>query len=76
MFALTVFVTCKPDTNFSHQDSNAALMQHETWVHHFNPETKRQSRVWKHASSPTPKTFKVTQSAGKVMATDFGTVKV
>jgi len=51
-------------------------MQDETWVHPFDPETKRQSMVWKHVSSPTPKTFKVTASAGKVMATVFGTAKV
>jgi len=32
--------------------------------------------VWKHASSQTPKKFKVTPSAGKVIATVLGTVKV
>jgi len=32
--------------------------------------------VWKYASSDTPKKFKVTPSAGKVRAADFGTVKV
>jgi len=36
------------------------VTQDENWVHHFDPETKRQSMVWKHASSPTPKKFKVT----------------
>jgi len=45
-------------------------------VHHFDPETKRQSMVWKHASSGTHKKFKVTPSAGKVMAIVFGTIKV
>ena len=44
--------------------------------HHFDPETKRQGMVWKHASSDTPKKFKVTPYAGKVRATVFGTVKV
>jgi len=48
---------------------NRIVTQDEMWV------TKRQSMVWKHASSPTPKKFKVTSSAVKVMATDFGTVK-
>jgi len=51
-------------------------MQDETWVNHFDPETKQQSMVCKEASSPTPKKFKVTPSAEKVMATVFGTVKV
>lgn len=43
----------------------------ETWVHHFDPESKRQSMQWKHASSPAPKKFRVQASAGKVMATVF-----
>jgi len=43
----------------------------ETWVHHFDPETKQQSMVWKHSSSPTPKKFRVQASAGKVMASVF-----
>jgi hypothetical protein len=25
----------------------------ETWVHHITPETKRNSMMWKHPSSPT-----------------------
>ena len=29
------------------------VMQDETWVHHFDLETKRQSVVWKHTSSDT-----------------------
>lgn len=43
----------------------------ETWCFHFTPETKEQSRQWRHSGSPAPKKFKVTQSAGKVMATVF-----
>jgi len=54
---------------------NRIVMQDETWVHHFDLETKRQSMVWKHASSSTLKKFKVTPSVGKVMATVFGTVR-
>ncbi|CAG4977612.1 unnamed protein product [Parnassius apollo] len=30
----------------------------ETWIHHFDPETKQQSMTWKRASSPTPKNSK------------------
>jgi len=52
------------------------VTQDETWVHHIDPETKRQSVVWKHASFDTPKKFKVSPSAEKVMAIVFGTVKV
>lgn len=47
----------------------------ETWVHHFDPETKQQSMTWKRASSPTPKKFKVSSSAGKVMASVFWDAK-
>lgn len=43
----------------------------ETWVHHFDPETKKQSMSWKRPSSPPMKKFRVTPSAGKVMASVF-----
>lgn len=43
----------------------------ETWLHHFSPETKRQSMEWHHANSPKKTKFKTTPSAGKVMATVF-----
>jgi histone-lysine N-methyltransferase SETMAR len=35
------------------------------------PETKQQSRQWKHPESPKPRKFKQTLSAGKVMASVF-----
>lgn len=47
------------------------VTQDETWVHHFDPETKSQSMQWKHVTSPTPKKFKSTPSSGKVMASVF-----
>jgi len=48
----------------------------ETWVHHFDSETKWQNiMVWKHASYPTPKKFKAPHLL-EVMATVFETVKV
>jgi len=47
------------------------VTEDEIWVHHFDPETKRQSMIWKHVTSPTSKKFKVTSSAGKFMATVF-----
>lgn len=43
----------------------------ETWVHHFEPESKRQSMTWKHPDSPVPKKFKTRPSAGKLMLTVF-----
>lgn len=43
----------------------------ETWIHHFEPESKRQSMEWKHVSSPVRKKFKTQPKAGKVMLTIF-----
>ena len=43
----------------------------ETWVHFFEPESKRQSMEWHHTTSPRKKKFKTVRSAGKVMATVF-----
>jgi len=43
----------------------------ETWLHHFDPETKRQSMEWHHVTSPRTKKFKSVPSAGKIMATVF-----
>ena len=40
----------------------------ETWAHHFDPETKQQSKQWKHVTSLTPVKFRKIASAGKVMA--------
>ena len=51
------------------------LTQDEFWVHHFEPETKRQSMQWKHSTSPAPKKVKVVSSAGKVMASVFWDAK-
>jgi len=47
------------------------VTQDETWVHHFDPETKAQSMAWKHPWSPPPKKFKTVPSSGKVMASVF-----
>ena len=47
------------------------VTMNESWVHHFEPETKDQSKQWKHPDSPTPRKAKVTASAGKVMASVF-----
>ena len=43
----------------------------ETWVHHFTPETKQQSKQWKHFGSPPLKKVKTVLSAGKVMSSFF-----
>jgi len=43
----------------------------ESWVYHYEPESKRQSMQWKHLSSPANKKFKTQASSGKVMLTIF-----
>ena len=47
------------------------ITQDETWVYHYDPETKSQSMQWKHFDSPPPKKARVQPSAGKVMLTVF-----
>ena len=48
----------------------------ESRIHHFEPEEKRLSMQYRHTSSPRPKTFKTMPSAGKILLTVFGTLKV
>lgn len=43
----------------------------ETWIHHYTPETKIQSKQWTAKGEPAPKKAKSVFSAGKVMATVF-----
>ena len=43
----------------------------ETWIQHYEPESKRQSMQWKHPSSPVAKKFKTQPLAGKLMLTIF-----
>ncbi|GBO11356.1 hypothetical protein AVEN_111355-1 [Araneus ventricosus] len=35
----------------------------EKWCHHFEPESKRQSKQWKHATSPPPKKSKAVHTS-------------
>ena len=51
------------------------LTKDKCWVHHFEPETKRQSMQWKHSTSLAPKKAKVVSSAEKVMASVFWDAK-
>lgn len=43
----------------------------ETWIHHYTPESNRQSAEWTASDEPNPKRGKTQQSAGKVMASVF-----
>ena len=43
----------------------------ETWLYHYDPETKQQSMEWRHSGSPCPKKFWVKKSAWKVLPSIF-----
>ena len=47
----------------------------ESWVHHFDPESKVQSMEYRHKTSPSPRKFKVISSARKVLLTIFWGMK-
>ena len=44
----------------------------ETWLYHYNPETKQQLIEWRHSGSPRPTKFRVQKSAGKFSPRFFG----
>ena len=43
----------------------------ETWLHHWDPDTKKESIQWKRPGSSPPKKFRTQPSASMVMATVF-----
>lgn len=46
---------------------NRIITTDESWFYQFDPETKAQSSVWKHSSSPPPKKARVVKSKAKHM---------
>ena len=47
------------------------VTMNETWVLHFQPETKQQSKQWKHLGSPSSNEAKTVTSVVKVIASIF-----
>jgi hypothetical protein len=43
----------------------------ETWIHHYTPESKQQSKQWTEAGCSAPKKTRSVPSAGNVMASVF-----
>lgn len=43
----------------------------ETWIYHYDPESKQESMAWKTPDEPAPKKFKTVKSAGKVLLSVF-----
>jgi hypothetical protein len=47
------------------------IIMDETWIHHYTPESKQQSKQWTEAGCSAPKKTRSVPSAGKVMASVF-----
>ena len=46
-------------------------MMHETWIHHYIPESCEGSKQWVNPGENAPKLLKTQQLAGNVMASVF-----
>jgi len=57
----------KNKTDFVHR----LITMDETWIHHYTPESKQQSKPWTEASCLAPKNTKAVPSARTVMASLF-----
>ena len=57
----------KNETDFMHR----FITMDETWIHHYTPESKQQSKQWTEAGCSAPKKTRLVPSAGKVMASVF-----
>jgi len=65
----------EPLLEFFWRDPNDFLLRlatmDETWLHHYDPETKQQSMEWRHSGSPRLKKFRVQIFSRKVLASIF-----
>ena len=55
----------------NHDFSHRLLTVDETWLYHYDPETKQQSMEWRKSTEPRPKKFKTQRSSRKVLTTVF-----
>lgn len=58
---------CRRNKNFL----NNVITMDETWLHYYEPQSKRQPSVWKPRKTPPPKNAKAAKSIGKVMIMVF-----
>jgi len=49
-----------------------SIAMDESWIHHYTPESKQQSKQWTEAGCSAPKKTRSVPSAGKVMHRCFG----
>jgi hypothetical protein len=61
----------KNKTDFVHR----FIAMDETWIHHYTPESKQQSKQWTEAGCSARKKTKSVPSAGKIMAPVSGILK-
>jgi len=47
------------------------LTADETWLYHYDPETRQQSMEWRYSGSPRPGKIRVQKSVGKFLASIF-----
>jgi len=66
VWAILEFFRCDPNNFLS-----GLVTMDETWLYHYDPETKQQSMEWRHSGSPRPKKFRVQKSAEKFLASIF-----
>jgi hypothetical protein len=57
----------KNKTDFVH----LFITMDETWIHHYTPESKQQSKQWTEAGCSAPKKIRSVPSAGRDMALVF-----
>jgi len=60
--------------SFRHNPNNFLswlVTMDETWLYHYDPETRQQLMEWQQSGSPCPKKFRVQKSAGKVVTSIF-----
>lgn len=50
---------------------DSIFKQDETWVHHFDPEIKKQSMEWRRKGSQCPRKFKAARKSDKVIGGTF-----
>ena len=52
-------ISCLTMTGYDPKEfMNRLVTRDETWVHHLDPESKKQNMQWKHPGLPAPKKFK------------------
>jgi len=63
---LLEFFRCDPNDFLSR-----LVTMDETWLYHYDPETKQQSMEWRHSGSPAPKNSECKNPLEKFLASIF-----